>query len=319
MTSPVERTELASFVISRATFGVDLLSHRHLSLFVANKHTHAGPSRQRTAHCGVSRLALSAKIHDASYERGKAASSQGIYVPEESSFFPGAVVAIPLAERQHLRARRIRGGSVLLFNGVGGAAVADLASDGSSAVVMHEAQTRTEHPTVTACFAPPKSASRADWAIEKLTELGAVRLSSLCSARGECAPSEVKFRRWARLSVAACKQSMGNALPTIDHFGGINDIVCAVQEYDCALLLSPSGLPIMHQLARCDIGKSKKEDTSLLIVAGPEGGFTEEEETVLIGAGCISAALGHRRLRIETAIVTAMAAVRFFADSQGFE
>jgi 16S rRNA (uracil1498-N3)-methyltransferase len=46
-----------------------------------------------------------------------------------------------------------------------------------------------------------------------------------------------------------------------------------------------------------------------VICIGPEGGFTEEEIALASAAGCTPVRLGDRRLRAETAAVTALAAV----------
>jgi len=45
---------------------------------------------------------------------------------------------------------------------------------------------------------------------------------------------------------------------------------------------------------------------SLLIVIGPEGGFSEEEVTAAMQAGFKQVSLGSRRLRAETAAVAAI-------------
>jgi 16S rRNA (uracil1498-N3)-methyltransferase len=52
-----------------------------------------------------------------------------------------------------------------------------------------------------------------------------------------------------------------------------------------------------------------------LIVLGPEGGFAEEEVGAAVAAGFISASLGPRILRAETAAVAACAIVQhLFGD-----
>ena len=67
------------------------------------------------------------------------------------------------------------------------------------------------------------------------------------------------------------------------------------------VLLSPSAkLPFSQVVSR---------KTSFILAAGPEAGFTEEEEAELAGAGFVPASLGPRVLRTETAAVAALAAL----------
>jgi 16S rRNA (uracil1498-N3)-methyltransferase len=46
-----------------------------------------------------------------------------------------------------------------------------------------------------------------------------------------------------------------------------------------------------------------------ILAAGPEAGFTAEEEAALVSAGFVPASLGPRVLRTETAAIAALAAL----------
>jgi 16S rRNA (uracil1498-N3)-methyltransferase len=52
---------------------------------------------------------------------------------------------------------------------------------------------------------------------------------------------------------------------------------------------------------------------ALAIAAGPEGGFSAEEETMLEGAGFAPVRLGPRVLRTESAALAALAAINALA------
>jgi 16S rRNA (uracil1498-N3)-methyltransferase len=45
-----------------------------------------------------------------------------------------------------------------------------------------------------------------------------------------------------------------------------------------------------------------------IILVGPEGGFTDEERSLAVGAGAVSISLGPRILRAETAALAVLAA-----------
>ena len=67
------------------------------------------------------------------------------------------------------------------------------------------------------------------------------------------------------------------------------------------ILLSPSSpLPL---------SKLPAIDGQVVLAAGPEAGFTEEEDARLVAAGFVPASLGPRVLRTETAAVAALAAL----------
>jgi 16S rRNA (uracil1498-N3)-methyltransferase len=67
------------------------------------------------------------------------------------------------------------------------------------------------------------------------------------------------------------------------------------------ILLSPqSGLRL---------SEAAKDSTAFILAAGPEAGFTAEEEAILAKAGFVPASLGPRVLRTETAAVAALAAL----------
>ena len=67
------------------------------------------------------------------------------------------------------------------------------------------------------------------------------------------------------------------------------------------ILLSPQ--------AKLRYSEAVKEGDAFVLAAGPEAGFTAEEEAALAGAGFVPASLGPRVLRTDTAAVAALAAL----------
>jgi 16S rRNA (uracil1498-N3)-methyltransferase len=70
----------------------------------------------------------------------------------------------------------------------------------------------------------------------------------------------------------------------------------------CAFLADPAGDPLP------DVANLRQQGKRVLLIIGPEGGFTEVERHEAMEAGARPVTLGPRILRIETAAL-AMAAV----------
>jgi len=144
---------------------------------------------------------------------------------------------------------------------------------------------------------------RMEWAIEKCTELGASRIIPLVARRTDthlAAASAKRVERWRRIALQAAEQSRRTTPPEIPHpiklaqalslSGGMR-VVLAESEEKTRL----------HQL----FASSSEGDVVLAI--GPEGGWAEDELRAFHQAGWISASLGERILRAETAAITATA------------
>jgi len=107
---------------------------------------------------------------------------------------------------------------------------------------------------------------------------------------------ENKIERHRRLGISAIKQSLRCVLPEMQDIGRSHNFEKYIQYYDLALYadLNEDALPI-HSALKGRIPKW------LLLIIGPEAGFTREEKIVLENAGALPISLGPRRLRFETA------------------
>lgn len=118
-------------------------------------------------------------------------------------------------------------------------------------------------------------------------------------------PAQGKLERWRRVAIAATKQCLRPDAPAVGYVSTFNDVVAMVEGTQLALLLSANGMPLLAE----DSLNAFKDVEDVLLLAGPEGGFTEEEEQLLLESGARPIALGENRLRVETAIVAATAVV----------
>jgi 16S rRNA (uracil1498-N3)-methyltransferase len=214
---------------------------------------------------------------------------------------PGPVV-IRGPEAHHLAVVcRVRpGDAVCLFNGDGREYPARVAEVGRREVaveVLSVAEPPREVPWAFHVAAPLPKGDRAQFLVEKLTELGVHRLTLLSTRRSVVQPREAKVEKLQRYVVEASKQCGRNALMQIDG------------PTEFAAFLRDPALPACRLLAHpVNEGAAwPAPDSAVAVMVGPEGGFTEDEVRQALDAGWQAVSLGPRILRVETAAV-AMAA-----------
>jgi 16S rRNA (uracil1498-N3)-methyltransferase len=151
--------------------------------------------------------------------------------------------------------------------------------------------------------APLPKGDRAQFLIEKLTELGVTRFVPLTTARSVVHPREAKMEKLQRYVIEASKQCGRNVLMD----------VCSL--VDWAAYCRRSDLPqrrcFGHRGATGSIAdlSMKREDRRIAWAVGPEGGFSEDEVKAALTAGWLPVDLGPRVLRIETAALVGAAAI----------
>ncbi|XP_068325200.1 uncharacterized protein [Pyrus communis] len=150
---------------------------------------------------------------------------------------------------------------------------------------------------------------RADWLVEKCTELGASSLTPLLTERSPTI-SENRVDRLQRVNMAAAKQCQRLHEMIMNPPVKVDGLLPLVAQSKLAILATAEATPLVSALT------SSGWESSGLIVVGPEGDFTEKEVSELMEAGAISVGLGPHRLRVETATVALLATLMLWSDSQ---
>ena len=139
---------------------------------------------------------------------------------------------------------------------------------------------------------------KADDIIEQCTQLGVRAFVPLLTAKTLARLDEDKARtrieRWRKVAISAVKQSQRSYLPTIASPCDIRRLATSFGDYDLVLIGSLQG-------KRLEYDEQLAAAKSILLITGPEQGFTIEEETALTNAGAKPVLLGERRLRAELA------------------
>lgn len=210
-------------------------------------------------------------------------------------------IVLDSEEVRHLRAQRVKPEEkVSIFDGKGTVAIGII--DQEHHVRIHELHEvpKSDFSLVIAVAVP--KGERADWMLQKLCELGVSGIVPLKAERSVVLPREAKQERWQRILVEACKQSKQAWLPELKPLSTIEETLKAKAELK--LLLDQAGKLIKDAL--------QPLPKSILAFIGPEGGFTDEEKTMLQKAGCVPVSLGKQVLRIETAAMAVAAAHNLF-------
>ena len=221
-------------------------------------------------------------------------------------------VTLPAGVARHLDVLGLGVGSeVVLFDGTGREAVARIVQTGKGAAEAEIVQSRDARGessvAVTLATAVPKG-RRMDTLVRMCAELGVARIVPLVTRRSVVKLPEGddragKLARWRKICVAAGEQSGRNVLAEIAPAATLRTLFAGTGDYDLAVLLTPddSAATLPALLA------SRADAKSILLILGPEGGFTDDEVALAASSGALPARLTRSVLRIETACVAAVA------------
>ena len=150
--------------------------------------------------------------------------------------------------------------------------------------------------------------TKMDYVLQKGCELGVNEFypfKAHNSVVKENDKSNKKILRWQKIVKEAAEQSKRNIIPKVNNIVDIKEL-CQIKA-DVKLLLS---VKETSKNIKNILKEFKKYDT-LILVIGPEGGFTPLEEETLIKNGFISTSLGKRVLRTETAGMVALSMINY--------
>jgi len=161
-------------------------------------------------------------------------------------------------------------------------------------------------PLVTLAVAPPKG-QRMDTLVQMAQEIGLDELVPIItdnSARNEF--SDNKFARWKRVAIAAAKQSGNNRVIRFAQAMDFDALVADFGKWDLRIAchVGATGTNLR------DCINATAKPSNVLACVGPEGGFTNMEITAAREAGFSVAGFPTATLRVETAAVFALSALR---------
>ena len=229
----------------------------------------------------------------------------------------GRTVALEREQSNYLGnvLRLAAGDSVLVFNGRDGEWRAAISGRKRPDNLTIEARTRPQDhlPDLAYVFAPLKHA-RLDYMVQKAVEMGASRLEPVLTRFTQV--SRVNGERMRANVIEAAEQcgilsiaTVADPVPLERYLTGRNA--------ERLLVFCDEAAEVADPLEALKSGHAASNGIDVLI--GPEGGFAEEEHTLLLRQPrTLQLALGPRILRADTAAVAALALVQAaLGDWQG--
>jgi len=153
-----------------------------------------------------------------------------------------------------------------------------------------------------------------EWVIQKGTELGAFGFIPFTSSRTvvqlDAKKEQKRLERWSKIAKEAAEQAHRRRLPTVSPVHSWNDMLKLGADYDLALIAyeNEQTTSLYEKVAR--LPKDKK----ILLMVGPEGGFSEKEVQEAVANGFQSVMLGKRILRTETASLYGLSCLSFYYE-----
>ena len=199
------------------------------------------------------------------------------------------------------------GDNVVLFNGDGhdyACTVERVRKDAMDLEVRSRLPAKPESPLGLTVVQAVSRGERMDLTLQKCTELGVASFQPVWSERVEVRLRGEKLQRrlqhWQGVVVAACEQSGRAVVPEVRAPLALADWAALTPVGD-RLLLAPGA---DESLA------SRECPGEVSLVVGPEGGFSDAEQSRLQSAGVHPVRLGPRVLRTETAAPAAVAVLQ---------
>ncbi|MGH8621036.1 MAG: 16S rRNA (uracil(1498)-N(3))-methyltransferase [Burkholderiales bacterium] len=226
----------------------------------------------------------------------------------------GRKCTLPPSQAHHaLRVLRLKkGDAVILFNGDGteyAAVVVEASRERCALDVTGREVMEREAPFAVTLAQAVSSGERMDYTIQKAVELGVAAIEPLEASRSIVRLSAERAQRrvahWQAVAIAACEQCGRNRVPRVLPLTRLEAFLArrtVCQDGERRLLLSPRSVRGLRELER--------PAGAIVILSGPEGGFSPEEEHAAERTGFLPVRLGPRVLRTETAAVAALAAIQ---------
>jgi len=155
-----------------------------------------------------------------------------------------------------------------------------------------------------------------DRLLRHLCELGVTQWIPFISERSVPRPDQKRLsaraQRWNRIVQESCKQCRRSKLPEIIETLNFEEVLGYGSSYNLQIVFYENESATLKSMM-----PPAAAPRSILLILGPEGGFSDQEIENARSAGCAVAGLGSRILRAETAAIAACTLAQFLYGDMG--
>ena len=206
------------------------------------------------------------------------------------------------------------GKEIVVFDGKGRRAAAEITAISRERVSLSIGNTLDSpvpKPAITLLQAIPKGKNM-ELIVQKAVELGVSTIIPVMTHNTVVQPGEGKAEKWRRIALEACKQCGQDTLPQISDPKTFNNCLGDIEV--CNSLKIIASLEKNSEPLKKILRVSQKISKVTLLI-GPEGDFNITETKVALDAGFQPASLGDIVLRVETASLFCLSAIRYEFDN----
>jgi 16S rRNA (uracil1498-N3)-methyltransferase len=150
-----------------------------------------------------------------------------------------------------------------------------------------------------------------DLVVQKATELGAQRIIPIKTERSVIKlteeKEEAKINRWQKIAKEAAEQSGRLIIPFVDTPKEIKELLIIKNDFDKCVIL----WEMEKEMTIKRFLQENHDIKSLLVMIGPEGGFSHDEVELVKKEGFVSVNIGSRIVRTETAAISVLSMIDY--------
>ncbi|HEX7718917.1 MAG TPA: 16S rRNA (uracil(1498)-N(3))-methyltransferase [Woeseiaceae bacterium] len=231
-----------------------------------------------------------------------------VYVDE--ALQSGMQLILPVEQSHYVnRVLRLKPADALtLFNGKGGeysAVIITVARHGVAVRIDAHGVPNVEAPLAVHLVQGVSRGERMDTVVQKATELGLSRLTPVLTEfsvvrLNDAAKRDKRTAHWTKIAQSACEQCGRTVPPVID-------TPVKFDEWRQQLVQAEYRRIVLHPMAAAPLASLQPMTSRVMLLIGPEGGFSHNEIGEAEAAGFEACSLGPRILRTETAAIAAIA------------
>ncbi|HEU5139874.1 MAG TPA: 16S rRNA (uracil(1498)-N(3))-methyltransferase [Bacillales bacterium] len=217
------------------------------------------------------------------------------------------------------RVMRMKAGDSIICCGPDGncavCQIQEMSSDDVTVSVQEFLDEIAELPVhVTIAQGLPKG-DKLDLIVQKGTELGASHFQPFEAERSivkwDRKKRQKKTERLRKIAKEAAEQSHRSQIPTVDEPVRFQEVLSKSSQYDQKIFAYEEAAKASESKNFPQVLQRMDPASSILIVIGPEGGFSEAEADLLKDSGFFGCGFGPRILRTETAALYALSAISY--------